>query len=134
MYGQQCRAGTESSAPAAESSRNRYLACGKPRHEVMLGHGSFSNSMSGPRNFVRVALSLDSAWLPVQSQHRISPHLFSGTVISILSLPFPKVFPASPHVFCSAQAVTECLLSPTQSVTLCSEVLSFQDEQAVTGQ
>lgn len=86
MYGQQCREGTESSAPAAESSRNRCLACGKPRHEVMLGHDSFSNSMNGPRNFVHVTLSLDSAWLLVERQHRISPHLFSGKVISALSV------------------------------------------------
>lgn len=74
----------ESSAPAAELSRNRCLACGKPRHEVVLGHGSFANSMNGPRNFAGVTLSLDSALLLVERQHRIS--LDSGIGISTLSV------------------------------------------------
>lgn len=37
-----------------------------------------------------------------------------------------------PHVFCSAQTITGCILSPTQSVMLCSKALSLQDEQTVT--
>lgn len=82
MYG----SNAESSAPAAELSRNRCLACGKPRHEVMLGHDSFANSMNCPRNFVGVTLSLDLAWLLVERQCRISPHLFSGRGIPTLSV------------------------------------------------
>lgn len=53
--------------------------------------------------------------------------------LSSISLPFPEVFPASPHpVFCSAQTMAGRILSPTQSVMLCSKVVSLQDEQAVT--
>lgn len=70
----------------AELSRNRCSACGKPRHEVMLGHNSFANSTDDQRNFVGVSLSLDSAWLLVERQHTISPHLLSGKVISALSV------------------------------------------------
>jgi len=52
-YGQQCREGAQSSAPAATPSRNRQSACGKASRDVMLGHSSFSSPTNSPRNVVR---------------------------------------------------------------------------------
>lgn len=114
----------------AELSRNRCSACGRPRHEVMLGHDSFANSTNDQRNFVGVSLSVDSAWLLVERQHTTSPHLFSGKAMSALSVCLSRGVSCftSPHVFCSAQTMMGCILPPTQSVTLCSKVLSLQDE------
>lgn len=111
-----------SSAPAAELSRNRCLACEKPRHELMLGHGSFDNSMNGPRIFVGVTLSLNSAWLLVERQHRISPDLFSGKVISALSVClFQRCF-LLPLTSCVLFCIDygRVYLSPTLPAMLCS--------------
>lgn len=123
----------ESSTPAAELSRCRCLAHGKPRHELMLGHGSFANSMNGPRNFVGVTFSLLLAWLLVERQHRISPHLFQAKWSQLYQSAFSRLASCftSLQVFCFAQTMTGCILSPTLSV--CHAVLQGTVPRGWTG-